>query len=159
VDSAKVRVLCIASAVIGQVASPFSDMQKTVERALLPAWIELLVRERNKGKSLRQLGRMCGRSLEAVRQLLAKYDRSQESLLPEAKVVAKLGYPREWLVQLKKEGLINPIRRRGWWFYSEEQVRQIPLLIAEMRRCERCGKLRPSGYRRFCRNCSRHGKY
>ncbi|MDH5696491.1 MAG: hypothetical protein OEZ00_07855 [Dehalococcoidia bacterium] len=101
---------------------------------------------------------MVGRSHEAVRQVLAKYDWSQDSLLPEARVAAKLGYPQEWLVQLRKEGLINPIRRGGWWLYSEEQVKQIPSLIAEMRRCERCGKLRPPGYRRLCANCSQHRK-
>jgi hypothetical protein len=137
-------------------------MQKVVEQTranrISPATIELLIRERNKGKSLRQLGQICSRSHEMVRQVLARYDRSQESLLPEAKVVAKLGYPREWLVQLRKEGLINPIRRGGWWLYSEEQIRQIPSLIAEAKKCERCGKLRPPRYPRFCRECSQYRK-
>jgi len=137
------------------------DMQETVERTnnrLLPLWIELLIRERSKGKSLRQLGRMFGISHDGVRQILAKYDRSQQPLLPEARVAAKLEYPWEWLAQLRKEGLINPIKRGGWWLYSEEQVRQIPSLIAERRKCERCGKFRLPGYQRFCRECSRHRK-
>ena len=54
---------------------------------------ELLIYERSKGKSLRQLGQMFGISHEKVRQLLAKYDRSQVTLLPERKVAADLGYP------------------------------------------------------------------
>ena len=125
---------------------------------LPPAWIELLIHERDKGKSLRQLGQMFGKSHERIRRILAKYDWSQESLLPEARVVAKLGYPPKWLVQLRKEGVINPVRRSGWWLYSEEQVKQIPLLIAEMRRCELCGKPRPPGSLRFCRECSQQRK-
>ncbi|GAI37683.1 unnamed protein product, partial [marine sediment metagenome] len=51
-------------------------MQKTVESTRtnrVSVCIELLIRERNKGKSLRQLGQMVGRSHEAVRQVLAKY--------------------------------------------------------------------------------------
>jgi len=135
-------------------------MQETVEHTranrVSPACIELLIRERDEGKSLRQLGQMVGRSHEAVRQVLTKYDWSQESLLPEARVAAKLGYPWEWLTQLRKQGITKPIRRGGWWLYSEEQVKQIPSLIAEMRRCERCGKLRPPGYQRFCRECSQY---
>ena len=136
-------------------------MQKTVEYAnnrVSPATIELLIRERNKGKSLRQLGRMFGISHEKIRQVLAKYSPSQVRLLPEHTVAVKLGYPVEWLIQLRKEGLINPIRPGGHRLYSEEQVRQIPSLIAERRKCEQCGKLRPPRYRRFCRKCSRYRK-
>ena len=116
---------------------------------------ELLIYERSKGKSLRQLGQMFGISHEKVRQLLAKYDRSQVTLLPEQKVAAKLGYPLAWLVQLRKEGIIKPIKR-GFWLYSEEQVRQIPSLIAETRKCEQCGKLRPRGSRILCRECRQY---
>jgi len=54
---------------------------------------ELLIHERSKGKSLRQLGQMFGMSHEKVRQLLAKYNRPQGTLLPEQKVAADLGYP------------------------------------------------------------------
>lgn len=118
--------------------------------------IELLIRERNKGESLRQLGQMLGRSHEAVRQVLAEYSPSQHGLLPENAVAIKLGYPVMWLVQLRKEDITKPIRPDGFWLYSEEQVRQIPSLIAQIRRCELCGKLRPRGYQRFCRECSQY---
>jgi hypothetical protein len=122
-------------------------MQKTVEHAranrVSLACIELFIRERNKGKSLRQLGQMLGRSHEAVRQVLAKYSPSQDGLLPENAVAIKLGYPVMWLVQLRKEGITKPIRPGGFWLYSEEQVRQIPSLIAQIGRCELSGKLRP----------------
>ncbi len=136
-------------------------MQKTVEytnNRVSPTTIELLIRERSKGKSLRQLGQMLGRSHEAVRQVLARYSPSQVTLLPEHTVAAKLGYPVMWLVHLRKEGITNPIRPGGFWLYSGEHVRQIPSLIAQMRRCERCGKLRPPGYPRFCRQCSEYRK-
>jgi len=56
-------------------------MQKTVEytaNRISPATIELLIRERSKGKTLRQLGRMFDRSHEKIRQLLDKY----QHLLP-----------------------------------------------------------------------------
>ena len=132
-------------------------MQKTVEytnNRVSPATIELLIRERSKGNSLRQLGQMFNRSHERVRQLLAKYSPSQVTLLPENTVAAKLGYPVNWLIQLRKEGIINPIRPGGFWLYSEEQVRQIPSLIAQMRKCEWCGRPRPPGYPKFCRECS-----
>ncbi len=118
--------------------------------------IELLIRERNNGKSLRQLGQMFGRSHERIRQLLAKYSTSQVTLLPESMVTDKLGYPLSWLVQLRKEGIINPIKPGSYWLYSEEQVRQIPSLIDEARKCERCGKLRPPGSQKFCRKCSQY---
>ena len=112
-------------------------MQKTVEHARMnrvsPATIELLIRERNKGRSLRQLGQMFGRSHETVRQVLAKYSPSQVTLLPENTVAVKLGYPVTWLVQLRKEGIINPTKLGGQRLYSEEQVRQIPSLFAERR--------------------------
>ena len=96
--------------------------------------LELLIRERNKGKSLRQLGQMFGISHEKVRQILAKHSTSRVMLLPENAVAAKLGYPVGWLYQLRKEGLVKPTKPGGRWLYSEEQVRQIPSLIAEMRK-------------------------
>jgi len=114
--------------------------------------------ERSKGKSLRQLGQMFGRSHERVRQVLAKYSPPQVRLLPENRVAAKLGYPVRWLTQLRKEGIITPIKPEGYHLYSEEQVRQLPSLIAEARKCERCGKPRPLGYPRFCRECSQYRK-
>ena len=119
--------------------------------------MELLICERSKGKTLRQLGQMFGRSHERVRQLLAEYGPSQETLLPESTVAAKLGYPVEWLIKLRKEGIVNPIKR-GFWLYSEEQVRQIPSLIAETRKCQQCGKPRPLGSHRFCGECSQYRK-
>ena len=137
-------------------------MQKTVEHARInimsPATLELLVHERNSGKSLRQLGQMFGMSHERVRQILFKYSTSPVTFLPESVVAVKLGYPVSWLIKLRKEGIINPIKPGGRWLYSEEQVRQITSLIAEMRRCDRCGEIRPKGYRRFCRECSQYRK-
>jgi len=113
-------------------------MQNTVEytgvnKRVSPATIELLMRERNRGKTLRQLGKMFGRSRERIRQVLDKYGSPQATLIPEYRVAAKLGYPVEWLTQLRKEGVIRP---GGYWLYSEEQVKQIPALIAEARKCE-----------------------
>ena len=86
-------------------------MQKTVEytvnNRVSPATIELLIRERSRGKSLRQLGQVFGRSHERVRQVLAKYD-AQVTLLPEKRVAAKLGYSPWRLAQLRKKGIIKP---------------------------------------------------
>jgi len=135
-------------------------MQKTVEHARMnrvsPATVELLIHERSKGKNLRQLGRMFGVSHERARQILAKHSPSRFTLLPESAVAVKLGYPVAWLIQLRREGIVNPTKPGGHWLYSGEQVRQIPSLIAEMRRCERCGQPRPLGYRRFCRECGQY---
>ena len=134
-------------------------MQQTVDytnNRVLPATVELLIRERCKGKSLRQLGQMFNRSGERVRKVLAKYGPPQVRLLSEDRVAAKLGYPPWWLARLRKEGVINPIRPGGHWLYSEEQVRQLPSLIAEARRCQRCGKQRPPGSVRFCTECSQY---
>ena len=117
---------------------------------------ELLVHERSKGKSLRQLGRMFDTSHERVRQLLAKSDRPQVTLLAERKVAADLGYPVGWLVQLRREGIIKPTKPGGFWLYSEEQVKQIPSLIAETRKCEQCGKLRPPQSRSLCKECRQY---
>jgi hypothetical protein len=137
-------------------------MQKTLEYTKLSSisadTVEQLIKERSKGKNLRQLGQMLGISHEQVRQTLAKHGRSRVSFLAENTVAVKLGYPVAWLVQLRKEGLIKPRRPGGHWLYSEEQVRQLPSLIAEMRRCDRCGEPRPLGYRRFCRKCSQYRK-
>ena len=137
-------------------------MKTTVEHSRMnrvsPSTVELLIYERNKGKSLRQLGQMFGLSHERVRQILAKHSPSLVTFLAESTVRVKLGYPATWLVQLRKEGIINPTKPGGHWLYSEEQVRQIPSLIAEMRRCDRCGELRPLGCRRFCRECSQYRK-
>jgi transcriptional regulator with XRE-family HTH domain len=137
-------------------------MQKTVEHARMnrvsPSTVELLIYERNKGKSLRQLGQMFGLSHERARQILAKHSPSLVTFLAESKVAVKLGYPVSWLINLRKEEIIKPTKPAGRWLYSEEQFRQIPSLIAEMRRCDRCGKLRPKGYQRFCRECSQYRK-
>ena len=122
------------------------------------ATVEQLIQERSKGKNLRQLGQMFGISHEQVRQILAKHGRSRVSFLAENTVAVKLGYPVDWLIKLRKEGLIKPRRPGGHRLYSEEQVRQLPSLIAEMRRCDRCGEPRPLGYRRFCRKCSQYRK-
>ena len=119
---------------------------------------ELLIHERSKGKSLRQLGQMFNTSHERVRQLLVKSGRSQVTLLPEGRVAADLGYPVCWLVQLRKEGIIEPTKPGGFWLYSEEQVKQIPSLIAEIKKCEQCGKLRPRGSRSLCRECRQYRK-
>jgi len=134
-------------------------MQKTVGRVnntVSPATIELLIRERSRGKTLRQLGQMFGRSHEKIRQLLAKHDRSPVTLLSEPSVAAKLGYPVHWLIKLRKDGITSPIRPGRSWLYSEEQVRQIPSLIAELRKCQQCGKPRPLGSHRFCRECRQY---
>jgi len=72
---------------------------------------KLLIHERGNGKSLRQLGQMFGMSHERVRQLLGEYDRSQVTPLLEKAVAADLGYPIGWLVRLRKEGIIKPIKR------------------------------------------------
>jgi hypothetical protein len=133
-------------------------VEKTRMSTVSSADIELLISERNKGRSLRQLGQMFGVSHERMRQILAKHSKSQVNLLAENTVAAKLGYPVAWLIQLREKGIISPTKPGGHWLYSEEQVRQLPSLIAEMRRCERCGEPRPIGYRRFCRACSRYRK-
>ena len=151
----------VTSAVIGQMVSRLpskdNDMQKAfeygVDNTVSPATVELLILERNKGKSLRQLGQMFGKSHERIRQLLAKHDRSPVTLLPESRVAANLGYSVWWLIKLRIEGIINPIKSGGRWFYSEEQIRQIPSLIIELRKCQRCGKPRPLGSHWFCREC------
>jgi hypothetical protein len=122
------------------------------------AAVELLIQERSKGKNLRQLGQMFGISHEKARQILAEHGRSQVMFLAENTVAVKLGYPVAWLTQLRKEGITNPTKPGGRWLYSEEQVRQLPSLIAEMRRCNRCGEPRPIGYRKFCRECSQYRK-
>jgi hypothetical protein len=114
---------------------------------------ELLISERNKGRSLRQLGKMFGISHELVRQILAKHRPVRIKLFPESRVVARLGYPIGWLVQLREAGITNPTKPGGRWLYSEEQVKQIPSIIAQMRSCERCGRPREPGCRRFCREC------
>ena len=128
-----------------------SDMTRTVEyganHKVSPATIKLLIAERNKGKSLRQVGQMFGRSGERIRKLL--YDRPEVRLPTEKKVAARLGYPTRWLVRLRKEGLVKPVKYQGWR-YSEEQVRQIPSLIAQTRRCERCGRPRPFQSAKYC---------
>jgi ribosomal protein S14 len=98
---------------------------------------------------------MFGKSHERVRQVLAQRDLSQITLLPETKVAAKLGYPLGWLVKLRKEGIINPIKR-GFWLYSEEQVRRIPSLITETRKCEQCGRPRPFRSHGLCRECRQY---
>jgi len=71
-------------------------MQRTAEHTgrnrISPDTLELLVHERNKGKSLRQLGLVFGISHEGVRQILAKYSPSRVTLLPEHTVAVKLGY-------------------------------------------------------------------
>ncbi len=134
-------------------------MQKTVEytnNSVSPATVQLFIRERNNGKSLRQLGQMFNRSGEWVRKILAKYGPPQVAFLSEDKVAAKLGYPLHWIIRLRQTGVINPIRPGGRWLYSEEQVRQIPALIAEMRKCQRCGRPRSPGFVKFCRKCSQY---
>jgi len=73
-------------------------VQETVEYTVInnrvsPATVELLIRERSNGKSLRQLGQMFNTSHEKIRRILAKYDLPQVTLLPEKRVAAKLGYP------------------------------------------------------------------
>jgi transcriptional regulator with XRE-family HTH domain len=120
--------------------------------------VELLIRERNKGRSLRQLGQMFGVSHEHVRKILARHSPPRVTLLAENTVAVKLGYPVEWLIQHRKAGVIKPTAPGGHRLYSNEQVRQIPSLIAEMRRCDRCGQPRPLGYRKFCKECSQYRK-
>jgi len=97
---------------------------------------------------------MFSRSHETIRQVLAKYGPSRVTLVPENRIAVKLGCPLGWLIKLRKEGIIKPIKPGGYRLYSEEQVRQIPSLIAEARKCQRCGKPRPPSYQRFCRECS-----
>jgi len=135
-------------------------MQNTVEYTegkVSPATIELLIRERNNGKTLRELGLKYNRSYQRIGYVLNKHDRSLDGLLCQSKVSARFGYPLLWLVQLRKEGLIKPIKF-GAWLYSEEQIRRIPSLIAGTRKCEQCGKPRPKWSNRFCRECREYRK-
>jgi len=133
-------------------------MKNTLERIRVnnrvsPAFIELLILERSKGKSLRQLGQLFGKSHEKIRKLLARYYRPQATLLTENRVATMLGYPASWLAKLRKEGISNPIRPGASWLYSEEQVRQVPSLITEERKCQQCGKPCPLHSGRFCTEC------
>ena len=135
-------------------------MQNAVEYTrgkVSPATIELLIRERDNGKTLRELGLKYNRSYQRIGYVLNKHDGSLDGLLPELKVAANLGYPVAWLAQLRKEGLIKP-RKLGFWLYSEEQVRRIPSLIASTRKCEQCGKPRQKGSNRFCIECREYRK-
>jgi len=141
----------------------FKARERTVEHTktnnrLSPAGIELLIRERRKGKTLRQLGPMVGRSHERVRKLLARHNALEVPLLSENKVIAELGCEPWWLIRLRKEGIVNPIKQGFRRLYSEEQVRQIAALIAESRKCEQCGKPRPLGSQRFCVKCRQDRK-
>jgi hypothetical protein len=95
---------------------------------------ELLISERNKGRSLRQLGQMFGISHELVRQILAKHGPVRVELLPESRVAARLGYPIYWLYQLREAGITNPTKPGGRWLYSEEQVKQIPSIISKIKK-------------------------
>jgi len=137
-------------------------MQRTfeyvVDNKVSPATIKLLIGERSKGKSLRQLGKMFDRSRERIRQLLSEYDQPEVTLLSERAVASKLGYPRMWIVWLRKEGIMKPIRPGHFCLYSEEQVSQIPSLIAEARKCKQCGQPHSLGSRRFCRECRQYRK-
>ncbi len=101
---------------------------------------------------------MFNRSPERIRQVLAKCDLSRVRLLPEGRVAAKLGYSLHWLIKLRKEGIVNPVRPGGHWLYSEEQVRQIPSLIVETRKCPQCGQPRPLYSHKFCRECKKYRK-
>ncbi|MFC1978331.1 hypothetical protein ACFLWS_08780 [Chloroflexota bacterium] len=69
-----------------------------------------------------------------------------------------MGYYVLWLVQLRKEGIIKPAKPGGFWLYSEEQVKQMPSLIAGRRKCEQCGKPRPRGSQKLCRECHQYRK-
>ena len=131
-------------------------MQKSVEHTRTNGRVSLLIRERSRGKSLRRLGQMFGRSHEKIRQILIKYGPPQVTLRSEDKVAAKLGYPAHWVAQLREKGLLNPIRPGSRWLYSEEQVRQIPALITDARKCQRCGKPRPLGSLKFCTKCQQY---
>ena len=135
-----------------------NTVEYTADKRVSSATVELLIAERSKGKSLRQLGQMFDRSPERVRQILAKHGSPQVRLLSEKGTADRLGYPCTWLARLRKEGIINPINPGGFWLYSEEQVRLISSLIAETRKCERCGKPRPPSSRRFCRECKQWRK-
>jgi len=130
--------------------------QTRANNGVSPAVIELLIRERSKGKTLRQLGQTVGRSHERIRQILAKHNVSEATLLTERGVAAKLGYPVGRLMCLRKEGTIKPIKPAHRWLYSQDQVRQISSIIAERRRCERCGEPRPLWSHRFCRECRQY---
>lgn len=69
-----------------------------------------------------------------MKQILAKHSPSRVLLLPEHTVAVQLGYSVTSLIQLRKEGIINPIRPGVIVLYSEEQVRQI-LHILEIKQC------------------------
>jgi len=86
------------------------------DKRVSPATVELLIRERSKDKSLRQLGQMFDRSHEGIRQLLAEYGPPLVTLLPEATVAAKLGCPVQWLARLRKERIVKPIKPGGSGF-------------------------------------------
>jgi hypothetical protein len=69
-------------------------MQKTLEhfriKNVSQATLELLIHERNKGKSLGRMGQMFGISYEQVRRILAKHSPTRVALLAENTVAAKL---------------------------------------------------------------------
>ena len=90
---------------------------------------------------------------------MAQYGPPPTTLLSETGVAAKLGYPLYWIIWLRKKGITTPIKPWGYWRYSEEQVRQIPALIAETKKCQRCGKPRPfDSHSRFCKECQHYRK-
>jgi len=109
-------------------------IEYTVNYRSSPATVELIVCEKSKGKTLRQLGQMFGRGLKGIRQVLVKYDGKQIWLLPEHRAAAELGYSVAWLINLRREGHIRPLGFGHLWLYSKQELSRIPSLIGEPRR-------------------------
>ena len=83
-------------------------MQETIEytainNGISPATVKLLIRERSRGKALRQLGQMFGISHEGVRQFLIKFGQPQVSLLPGKTAAGKSREVERDTVQGTKE--------------------------------------------------------
>lgn len=117
---------------------------------------------RKEGYSLQAIGDFCGGvTRERIRQILNKfYPNTVSPLLNENKAEKLLGFPPCSLLQLRRKGLVKPIRRGTFFLYDRAELEKA-MLIYYGRSCPMCGKTVPF-HHTYCPECAqirRHNHY
>ena len=114
---------------------------------------QVLIKLRERGKTLRQIAKRVSLSYQAVRLSLLKYGFGSEltRFTTQTWLARMLGVSPKTLIAKRRGYLLNPTRLYGRWLYSDDEITKAKALFE--RHCAGCGAILLSHRMKWCLEC------